>query len=113
MTKVGGNLCWASQVAKLEAVADEVVNLESRLEAAEEERNAAVQKARVFTPRPEPYFDDSAVQLNEQATSWLRRMIKEFRHVLMGSSIWRFVSRLVQSSKADFDNEDLTMKIGP
>lgn len=60
-------------------MADEVVNLESRLEAAEEERDSAVQKARVFTPRPEPSFEGSAVQLNEEATGLLSRMIKEFR----------------------------------
>lgn len=69
------------QVAKLEAVADEVVNLESRLEAAEEERDKAVQKARVFTPRPEPSFDDSSLRLNAEAASFLSKMIKEFRQV--------------------------------
>ena len=66
-------------MAKLEAVADEIVNLESRLEAAEEERDTAVQKARVFTPRPEPSFNNSTVQLNAEASSLLARSITTFR----------------------------------
>ena len=73
----------------MEAIADEVVNLESRLEAAEEERDTAVQKARVFTPRPEPSLDSSLVELNEQAAGWLQRMILEFRHVLLPSFVWQ------------------------
>lgn len=67
------------QVASLEAVADEVVNLESRLQAAEEERDAAVEKALVFTPRPEPAFQGSAVPLSSEAVDLLSTVVVQYR----------------------------------
>lgn len=45
------------QVADLEAAADEAVHLESRAEAAENERDEALDRLRCATPRPPPSWD--------------------------------------------------------
>lgn len=66
-------------MASLEAVADEVINLESRLQAAEEERDAAQERARVFTPRPDPDFGSASSPLNPEAAQLLKSMIARHR----------------------------------
>lgn len=71
------------QIAQLEVVANEVVNLESRLEAAESERDVAVEKARVFTPRPAASLESTATPLNEEATKLIMDAIATFRCVRM------------------------------
>jgi hypothetical protein len=71
-----------NQIAELEAVADEAVALESRAEAAENERDDALEKARVFTPRPTPSFERVEPALNEEASSLLTEMIHLYRSFL-------------------------------
>ena len=67
------------QIAQLEAVADEAVALESRAEAAENERDDALEKARLFTPRPAPVFRCDDPLLNEAAAAVLTEAMEAYR----------------------------------
>lgn len=57
----------------------QAVALESRAEAAENDRDDALERARVFTPRPAPNFEQVQPQLNEEAASLLTEMIDLYR----------------------------------
>ena len=67
------------QIAQLEAMADEAVALESRAEAAENERDDALERARVYTPRPAPVFASADPPLNAAAAEKLAEALEEFR----------------------------------
>ncbi|KAI3438406.1 hypothetical protein D9Q98_000838 [Chlorella vulgaris] len=54
------------QMASLEAAANEAVQLESRAEAAENERDEAVEELRCCTPRPQLSWDSLAALVGEQ-----------------------------------------------
>ena len=55
-----------SQMADLESAANEVVQLESRAEAAENERDAALDQLRAATPRPQRSWDELQALVGEQ-----------------------------------------------
>lgn len=57
------------QMASLEAAANEAVQLESRAEAAENERDEAVEELRCCTPRPQLSWDSLAALVGEQGAS--------------------------------------------
>ena len=57
----------------------QAVALESRAEAAENERDDALQRARVFTPRPAPNFEQAHPQLNTEAASLLTEVMDLYR----------------------------------
>ena len=75
------------QIAALEAVADQCVELESRAEAAENERDEAVERSRLFTPRPGPTFLSADPPLSEAARLKLAEVAAAHRSLF---SIYRF-----------------------
>lgn len=67
------------QIAKLEAVADQAVALESRIEAAESERDDALERAKIFTPRPAAAFLQTDPPLNDSASAKLAEVLDACR----------------------------------
>ena len=57
----------------------QAVALESRAEAAENERDDALERARMFAPRPAPNFEWMQPQLNKEAAPLLTEMIDLYR----------------------------------
>lgn len=80
---VGQRVSAALQIAQLEAVADQAVLLESRIEAAESERDEALERARVYTPRPTPFFHSADPPLNDAAAAMLAEVVEVYRWVLV------------------------------
>ena len=69
------------QIASLEAMADQCVELESRAEAAENERDEALEKLSLQTPRPAPSFAFTDPPLNDAASLKLAEVVSMYRHV--------------------------------
>lgn len=67
------------QIARLEADADHALELEWRVEAAEAERDEALERARVFTPRPSAAFVTADPPLNPAAATALAAAIEHCR----------------------------------
>jgi len=60
-------------MADMEATANEVVLLESRAEAAENERDEALAQLRATTPRPQQKWEELVALVGEQgACGWVR-----------------------------------------
>ncbi len=67
------------QVTDLEKTADTLVELESRTEIAENERDAALHRLAISTPRPEPDFGSVASVLDAAGLTKLRAALDKFK----------------------------------
>lgn len=67
------------QVAQLERESDEIVSLESRAELAENERDAALERLHISTPRPPLQIGDMWEMLGAEGCQKLEEAINDHR----------------------------------
>ena len=67
------------QVTELEKTADSLVEMESRAEIAENERDAVMSRLKISTPRPEPNFGSISSVLDAAGLKKLRDALDKFK----------------------------------